>query len=135
MDARETIHFNSADLESGNPDKGITGSIGAGEGDWRLELTTGLDIAPLAYVRTGDGFLTSVHDTADTLDDGRYYVPFFNPARNTRQVSSLRLVNPGMEDAGITITGVDDRGAPPTEGEVWLNLPAGEARVIRAAGA
>ena len=132
VDARETIHFNSADLESGNPDKGIAGSIGAGQGDWRLELTTGLDIAALAYVRTGDGFLTSVHDTADTLDDGRYYVPFFNPARNTRQVSSLRLVNPGMEHADITITGVDDRGAPPTEGEVWLNLPAGEARVIRA---
>ena len=132
VDARETIHFNSADLESGNADKGIAGSIGAGEGDWRLELTTGLDIATLAYVRTGDGFLTSVHDTADTLNDGRYYVPFFNPARNTRQVSSLRLVNPGTEDADITITGVDDRGAPPTEGEVWLHLPAGEARVIRA---
>ena len=132
LDAREAIHFNSEDLESGNPDKGIAGSIGAGQGDWRLELTTDLDIAPLAYVRTEDGFLTSVHDTADTLDDGRYYVPFFNPASNTRQVSSLRLVNPGMEDADITITGIDDQGEPPPEGEVWLNLPAGEARVITA---
>ena len=45
VDARETIHFNSGDLESGNADKGIAGSIGAGEGDWRLELTTDLDIA------------------------------------------------------------------------------------------
>ena len=132
LEARETMHFNSEDLESGNPDKGITGSIGAGTGDWRLELTTGLDIAPLAYVRTEDGFLTSVHDTAQTLDDGRYYIPFFNPARNTQQVSSLRLVNPGTEDAGITITGIDDRGAPPPDGEAWLNLPAGEARVITA---
>ena len=132
LEARETIHFNSEDLESGNPDKGIVGSVGAGTGDWRLELTTGLDIAPLAYVRTEDGFLTSVHDTAQTLDDGRYYIPFFNPAANTRQVSSLRLVNPGTEDAGITITGIDDRGAPPPEGEAWLNLPAGEARVITA---
>ena len=61
--ARETVHFNSEDLESGNPDKGITGSIGAGTGDWRLELTTRLDIAPLAYVRTDDGFLTGVYDT------------------------------------------------------------------------
>ena len=132
LDARETIHFNSGDLESGNPDKGLTGSIGAGTGDWRLELTSGLDIAPLAYVRTEDGFLTSVHDKAQTLDDGRYYIPFFNPARNTRQVSSLRLVNPGTEDAGVTITGLDDRGAPPPEGEAWLNLPAGEARVVTA---
>ena len=132
LDAREAIHFNSEDLESGNPDKGLAGSIGAGQGDWRLELTTQLDIAPLAYVRTGDGFLTSVHDTAETLDDGRYYVPFFNPASNTRQVSSLRLVNPGMEDAEITITGIDDAGAPPPEGEASLSLPAGEARVITA---
>ena len=132
LEARETIHFNSEDLESGNPDKGIAGSIGAGTGDWRLELTTGLDIAPLAYVRTEDGFITSVHDTAQTLDDGRYYIPFFNPAANTRQVSSLRLVNRGTEDAGITITGIDDRGAPPPDGEVRLNLPAGEARVITA---
>ena len=132
LDARETIHFNSEDLESGNVDKDIAGSTGAGTGDWRLELTTGLDIAPLAYVRTEDGFLTSMHDTAEALDDGRYYIPFFNPASNTRQVSSLRLVNPGTEDAGITVTGIDDRGAPPPEGEAWLNLPAGEARVITA---
>ena len=132
MAARETVHFNSEDLESGNPDKGITGSIGAGTGNWRLELTTHLDIAPLAYVRTEDGFLTGVHDTAGTLDDGRYYVPFFNPAANTRQVSSLRLVNAGTEDAAITITGIDDKGAPPPEGEVRLNLPAGGARSITA---
>ena len=46
-----------------------------------------------AHAAAGHGFLTSVHDTADTLDGGRYYVPFFNPASNTRQVSSLRLVN------------------------------------------
>ena len=95
VDARETIHFNSGDLESGNADKGIAGSIGAGEGDWRLELTTDLDIAALAYVRTGDGFLTSVHDTADTLDDGRYYVPFFNPARNTPAGQFVASGQPG----------------------------------------
>ncbi len=132
MDARETVHFNSSDLESGNPEKGIEAGTGIGQGDWRLELTTALDVAPLAYVRTSDGFLTGMYETAATLDDGRYYVPFFNPARNTRQVSSLRLVNPGTEDAGITVTGIDDRGAPPPDGEVWLNLPAGEARVVTA---
>ncbi|MDE0005137.1 MAG: DUF5719 family protein [Rhodospirillaceae bacterium] len=132
VEARETIHFNSEDLESGNPDKGITGSVDAGEGNWRLELTTHLDVAPLAYVRTEDGFLTSVHGTAETLDDGRYYLPFFNPASNTRQVSSLRLVNPGTEDADITITGIDDRGEPSPEGEASLTLPAGEARAVTA---
>ena len=132
MDARQTIHFNSGDLESGNPERGIPNGTGAGQGAWRLELTTALDIAPLAYVRTSDGFLTGIYETAETLGDGRYYVPFFNPAANTRQVSSLRVVNPGPEDAGITITGIDDRGQAPPDGEVWLNLAAGEARVITA---
>ena len=132
VDVQEAVHFNSDDLESGNPDKGIPVGAGDGQGDWRLELITDLDIAPLAYVRTSDGFLTGMYETAETLDDGRYYVPFFNPARNTRQVSSLRLVNPGTEDADITVAGIDDRGSPPPHGEVWLNLPAGEARVIAA---
>ena len=132
MDAQQTIHFNSNDLESGNPERGIPNGTGAGQGAWRLELTTDLDIAPLAYVRTSDGFLTGMYETAETLGDGRYYVPFFNPAANTRQVSSLRIVNPGLEDAGITVTGIDDRGAAPPDGEVWLHLPAGEARVIAA---
>ena len=132
MDARQAVHFNSNDLESGNPERGIPDGTGAGQGAWRLELTTNLDIAPLAYVRTSDGFLTSMYETAESLADGRYYVPFFNPAANTRQVSSLRIVNPGSEDADITVTGIDDSGAAPPDGDVWLNLPAGEARVIKA---
>ncbi len=132
VDAKETIHFNSHDLQSGNPDRGIPAGTGAGQGDWRLEITTALDIAPLAYVRTSDGFLNGMYETAATLDDGRYFVPFFNPARNTRQVSSLRLVNTGTEDADVTVTGLDDRGAPPPDGDVWLHLPAGEARVFTA---
>ena len=132
MDARQSIHFNSRDLESGDPERGIPDGTGAGQGDWRLELTTALDIAPLAYVRTSDGFLTGMFETAEVLADGRYYVPFFNPAANTRQVSFLRVVNPGPEDAGVTVTGIDDRGAAPPDGEVWLNVPAGEARMITA---
>ena len=132
LGAQETVHFDSEDLESGNPDLGIMAGTGIGQGNWWLELTTALDIAALAYVRTPDGFLTSVHDTAATLDDGRYYVPLFNPASNSRQRSSLRLVNPGVESADITITGIDDRGKPSPDGDVWLSLPAGEARVITA---
>ena len=132
VEARQTVHFNSQNLEAGNPDKGIPSGTGAGQGDWRLELTTALDIAALAYVRTADGFLTGMYETAATLDDGRYYIPFFNPARNTRQVSSLRLVNAGTEAADISIAGIDDRGAAASDGEVWLHLPAGESRSITA---
>lgn len=58
----KTVHFDSDDLESGNEDKGLSGRTGAGEGDWRLELASGADIEVLSYIRTTDGFLTSMHD-------------------------------------------------------------------------
>ncbi len=132
LGAQEAVHLDANALESGNPDLGIMTGTGIGQGDWRLELTTSLDIAALAYVRTADNFLTGVHQTAAILDDGRYHVPFFNPASNRRQRSLLRLVNPGAADAEITIAGIDDRGKPPPGTEVRLTLPAGEARVIRA---
>ena len=42
---------------------------------------------------------------------------FLNPGSNTQQVSYLRMVNPGSEDAQATLSGIDDavwirRGAP-----------------------
>ena len=48
LEAKETQYFNSDDLRDGAPDKGLSGSIADGEGNWRLELQTDLDIEPLA---------------------------------------------------------------------------------------
>ena len=62
--ANETRHFRSIDLEDGNPAKGLSAGVGDGEGHWWLELRTHLDISPLAYIRTPDGFMTSMHDVA-----------------------------------------------------------------------
>ena len=105
----ETVHFNSNDLETGNAGKGLTGSTGPGEGDWRLELTSEADIEVLSYIRTTDGFLTSVHDVVPGVEN-RHRVPIFNPGRNINQVSQLRLINAGDEPAHVTITGIDDAG-------------------------
>ena len=42
--------------------------------------------------------------------NGREYeVAIFNPGSNSNQESILRLINPGTEDAKVTITGTDDR--------------------------
>ncbi len=128
--AGAAAHFNSRDLESGNAGKGIAG-VGAGDGDWRLELESDVEIAVLAYVRAADGFLTGMHDTAPAAAGG-YRVPTFNPASNRDQVSLLRLVNHGGADAAVTIRGVDDRGAAGA-GEVRLTVPAGRARTLSAA--
>ena len=59
---------------------------------------------------------------------GERRVPFFNPASNTRQVSSLRVVNRGESDAAVTIFGVDDDGAE--RGPATLSMSAGTARTV-----
>ena len=134
MGARETRHFNSQDLELGNADKGLTGSTGAGEGDWRLELTSDLDIEVLSYVRTvgGQGYVTPMHDTAPRESGGlmRYYVPVFHPPKYEGQESRLHLVNLGESEARVGIAGLDDAGAAPPAGDVSLVLGPWETRVV-----
>ena len=133
--AGATVHFNSDDLEQGNAAKGLSGGVGNGIGDWRLEVWTDLDVVgPLAYARTRDGFLTSLHDLVRGRggEQPRYRVPVFNPASNRNQRSQLRLVNPTPRDAAVTIAGIDDRGRPGPLGEVSLMLPAGRSRTVDA---
>ena len=65
--AEETAHFNSEDLETGNTEKGLTGAAGSTDHDWRLRLSSDLDIEVLAYIRTEGGFLTSMHDTVPAV--------------------------------------------------------------------
>ena len=135
INAGATVHFNSDDLERGNAAKGLSGGIGDGVGDWRLEVRTGLDVVgPLAYARTSDGFLTSLHDLVRGSGGAqrRYRVPIFNPASNRDQRSQLRIVNPTPHAAAVSIAGIDDRGQPGPQGEVSFALPAGQSRTIDA---
>ena len=134
LDGRETVYFRSIELERGNISKGLSGGVGDGRGHWRLFLETALDITPLAYIRTSDGFVTAMHDVAPETEAGsrRYRVVFINPAANTRQVSRLRLVNPGATAANVEITGRDDAGDTAPGGTVTLSLPAGGARTLTA---
>ena len=131
MSANQAIHLNSGDLEDGNADKGLPEGIGPGQGDWRLTLSSALDIEALSYVRTADGFVTTMHDTAPKLDDGSHRVAFLNPGSNYRQESHLRLVNPGEEEVTVRIAGTDDAGQP-GESEVTTELPAGQSLTFTA---
>ncbi|MDE0005136.1 MAG: SUMF1/EgtB/PvdO family nonheme iron enzyme [Rhodospirillaceae bacterium] len=129
LEAGAAAHLNSTDLEDGNTDKGLFGSTGAGTGDWRLELTSALEIEALAYVRTDDGFVTAIHDVAP--HQGIHHrIAVFNPGSNTEQASHLRLVNPTDEPAQISIRGIDDAGRP--GGRVELTVPAGQSRTYSA---
>ncbi len=131
LDANETAHFNSDDLQNGNPAKGLTGCTGMGRGDWRLELASELDVEILSHVRTSDGFLASMHDTVPWADGG-FQVATFNPGSNRNQESLLRLVNVGETAATVTIAAMDDGGAPGS-GAVTVEVPAGVARTYSAA--
>ena len=126
----EAKHFNSIDLEGGNPDKGLAGSTGSGLGDWRLELSSDLNIEVLSYIRTPDGFLTAIHDAAPRSGT-RHRLPVFNPGSNLNQESLLRVVNAGNEPAEVAITGRDDEGRSPGT-EVRLTVPAGSSRTLSA---
>ena len=130
IDANQTIHFNSNDLEGGNAAKGLSGSTGAGQGSWRLAFSSDLDIEVLSYIRTMDGFLTSMHDVAPAGGDV-HQVAIFNPGSNRDQESRLRLINPGTETAEVSIRGLDDKGRPGS-GEVQLSVDGGTAREISA---
>ena len=122
----ETLHLSSADLEQGNAAKGVS-AIGAGTGDWHLEVTGDRRFEVLAYAGMADGFFTSMHDVAPRMEDGSLWVPFLNPGSNRRQASRLRLVNWGDAAAQAMITGVDDAGASPGDA-VRVTVPARSAR-------
>ena len=134
QDAWETKHFNSRDLEDGNPSKGFYGGVGIGTDHWRLELRADHDIEARAYIRTPDGFLTSVHQVAEEARPGssRYYVPFFNPGSNRSQASVLRIVNPNPDEARVVVSGVDDRGDAAPQGDVRVRVPGGGAVFVTA---
>ena len=137
LNARQTRYFNSGDLERGNPSKGLSGALGNGTGHWRLRLETEtqLDIELAVYIRTPDGFLSSIHDIVQEADDGdsiEHQVSFFNPGANRNQVSWLRLVNLTDDTVEVTIQGRDDAGQAAPGGQVRLTLSGGEARRITA---
>ena len=128
LDALEAVNFDATDLEEGNMEVNLSGGVGDGEGNWHLELNTTLDIEALAYIRSVEGFLNTVHDVV--ADDGsmRYYVPTFNPSYR----SLLRLVNQAGDATEVTITGRDGQGEPAPEGEVRLTLPPHAACTVTA---
>ena len=129
--AGETVHINSDDVEGGNAGKGLEGATGTGDGNWRLEFSSALDLQVLSYIRTEDGFLTSMHDFVARTEAGQHRVATFNPGKNANQVSRLRLINPGAERTEVRIEGVDDKGQSPGE-TVVFTLDGGASRTLSA---
>ena len=138
LGAGRTAHFNSMDLERGNSSKGLSGGVGAGTGDWRLEVRAqpaaadAPDTAPavqaLAYIRSSEGFVTSMHEVAPVASAHR--VMTFNPGSNTLRQSLLRVVNLGAAPATVVVAGKGDDGA--SGGDVVFVVPADGAKTYSA---
>lgn len=133
ISANSTVHFNSTDLEEGNTSKGLSGGVGFGEGAWRLSMESDLNFEVLSYIRTRDGFVTSMHEKIPFLDSRgvRKYAVIFNPASNYNQFSILRLINNTDRKTQVSITGIDDQGLSPGS-VVRLSMPANAVRTLTA---
>ena len=131
-----TYHFNSTDLQKGNPAKGIPYGIGAGDGDWYLQLDAQFDFTVTSYVRTQDGFVTAMGNTLVPIDGASFgaacafEATIFNPATNANQVSSLRIVEYNDAETAVTVLGIDDSGD--LRGPVEFNIPASGALTVTA---
>ena len=135
LDAGEVASFTSRHLEEGEAERGLSAGVGDGNGHWRLELDTDLEITAQAYARNLEDYVSRIDATvAGVYEDGthRYHVTFFNPGSNVVKPSVLRLVNPNDTDAEVTLSAVGDDGAATPEGDVTLTVPAGEARDLSA---
>ena len=135
LEAGAVSSFTSRHIEDGSAQHGLSAGVGNGEGHWRLELDTDLDIAARAYARSPEEYVSRIDATVAGTHAARahrYEVAFFNPGSNVVKRSVLRLVNPADHEAEVTIAAVDDDGAAAPGGDVTLTLAAGEARDVSA---
>ena len=129
--AGESLRLSSHDLERGNAALGLIGSTGPGTGDWRLEVSSELDVQVLPYARAADGALSAMGDVAPAADNV-HRVSLFNPADSPDAASRLRLTNRGGQALRAKITGIDDAGDSPG-GTVSVEIAAGGSVLLTAA--
>lgn len=105
-------------------------AIGKGQGHWRLDLITELNLKALAFLRYWDGHLMStVHDVVPETE-GEYRVYVFYPDK-FKNKSSLRLINPAESPRAITIRAITQAGRV-LNGSVQLTMAPGTGRMVSA---
>lgn len=132
LTANSAVQVTSADLSQGNDSKNVFGMLGNSGSTWQLELTSELTLRIQNLVRTPDGFLTNLSSSAPAVANV-HDVWIFNPASNTNQRSTLRVVNLTDEMGEVTVSGIDDSGNPAPGGEVTFSMPGRAAYDLTAA--
>jgi peptidyl-prolyl cis-trans isomerase A (cyclophilin A) len=130
LPAGQSAQVTLADLESGNTDKGLIGTLGNGQGLWRLNVSADTNVEIMSLVRSPDGFVTNMSRTVPAIT-GVNNVWFFNPASNTDQESVLRLVNTSVSAGTLNLSAMDDDGND-ADGTITIDLDAGAAKQVSA---
>ncbi|MDP1698301.1 MAG: hypothetical protein Q8L45_11060 [Xanthomonadaceae bacterium] len=125
--ANRSLQVTSQDLELGNPGKGLIGRFGAGIGKWQIKVGSSAPVDVMSLIRTPDGFVTNLSDTAPKPAAGEYVVYFANPASNPEQQSFIRVVNRSKQEGTVTVSGIDDNGNPAPAGDLGFTLAPQQA--------
>ena len=123
----QASQFSSADLED---------IVGTGEGFWRLEISTNLDIRAQAFMRFVDNNLAPMHDVIPIYSQTEgyywYHANKFFPAKHATHVSWLRLINPTASSLRILVVSAPDRGGDYSSFArgrfVWIRLRPHESQ-------
>ena len=127
----ESVELSATDLEEGNTNLQLIGSLGVGAGRWRLDVSSEPNIEVMGYVQTSTGFLTNMSKVVGAASiTNKVWV--FNPASNINQVSKLRVINNGSSAAAVSISGVDDAGVAGPGSDLTFNISAGSVKEITA---
>ncbi len=127
--ANDSQQMTSQDLEDGNTSKGLTGAFGDGEGNWRLTITSTLDLDVMSLIRLPGGYLLNLSAIAPGTGNSRE-LNYVEPADETLRASSLRVINTANAVATVTISATDDDGAIAPGGDVIFTLDPLAAREI-----
>lgn len=116
------VQLLSSDLEQGNPDKGLTGAFGSGQGRWQINMTPSARVETQSLLRVPGGFLTNLSASAprESRFEARLWI--FNPGSNDQQRSILRLINRSDAAGAALIEAIDDAGQPAPGGSVFVDL-------------
>ncbi|MBV1905051.1 MAG: hypothetical protein KUG75_03160, partial [Pseudomonadales bacterium] len=122
LDAFQSVQINSNDLEQGNLDKGLMGSLGDGEGRWTMSISSTLGIEVMSLIRTSDGFVTNLSKATPKLNSTQNDAFIVNPASNVNQRSFLRIVNQSNQDGNVIVSAIDDAGSVAPGGSISFNI-------------
>lgn len=112
----------SSDLEQGNPDKGLTGAFGSGQGRWQINMTPSVRVEAQSLLRVPGGFLTNLSASAPHESRFAARLWIFNPGSNDQQRSILRLINRSDAAGAALIEAIDDAGQPAPGGSIFVDL-------------